>query len=70
MVSAGKKDATSTLVAATMSYDEATRTLILDPVSDLSSNTTDTATVATAAEDPAGNPLTVKKVWRFTTAKK
>jgi Domain of unknown function (DUF1929)/Bacterial Ig-like domain len=41
--------------------------LIFDPNADLAAGTQYTASISTAAKDPAGNPLPVAKTWRFTT---
>ena len=55
-------------VAATVSYDDATRTATLDPSSALVVNSTYTARVTTGARDTAGNALASPKVWTFTMA--
>jgi parallel beta-helix repeat protein len=60
----------SSAVAASVTYLDATRTITLDPTSSLASNTTYTATVkggAAGAKDLAGNGLATDKVWTFAT---
>ena len=61
----------STTVAATVSYDSATRKATLDPNSNLAPNTTYTATVEGGSggiKDLAGNALGQGHSWTFTTA--
>jgi hypothetical protein len=61
----------TTPLAATVSYDAATRVVTLDPTATLVANTTYTATVksgATGVKDLAGNALATARVWTFTTA--
>src|SRR5919112_995310 len=55
-------------VPATVSYDAATKTAKLDPISNLANSTTYTATVTTGVKDLAGNALATAKTWKFTTA--
>jgi hypothetical protein len=55
----------STFVSGTVSYVGTTATYI--PSSNLSSNTTYTATITTGAKDLAGNTLVNNYVWSFTT---
>jgi Domain of unknown function (DUF4082)/Bacterial Ig-like domain/Bacterial Ig domain len=60
------------VVPATVSYDGATRTAILDPTAGLAPSTTYTATVRGGATDPrikdlAGNALAANFTWSFTT---
>ena len=58
------KNAANVLVPATVAYDAPTRTVKLDPTSDLSPSSTFTATVSGAA-DLAGNVLTQAVTWSF-----
>ncbi len=63
---------TNALVAATVSYDAATRRAILNPSGNLAPGTRFTATVRGGATDPrvkdlAGNPLAASLTWSFTT---
>ena len=63
---------TNALVAATVSYDAATRRAILNPSGNLAAGTRFTATVRGGATDPrvkdlAGNPLAGSLTWSFTT---
>ena len=63
---------TNALVAATVSYDAATRRAILNPSGNLAARTRFTATVRGGATDPrvkdlAGNPLAASLTWSFTT---
>ena len=61
----------STTVAATVSYDSASRKATLDPNSNLAPNTTYTATVegeSGEVKDLAGNALGQNHSWTFTTA--
>ena len=60
------KDASGKTIAATSSYDAATRKATLKPSSALASSTTYTATLS-GAKDAAGNAMTAKS-WSFTTA--
>lgn len=55
-------------VAGTVAYDPLGRVATLTPSVNLLPNSRYTATVTTAASDPAGNPLALRKVWSFTTA--
>jgi hypothetical protein len=64
------KQGTSTPLAASVSYDAATRVATLDPSSDLENGASYTATVdggTGGAEDLAGNPLASDFSWSFTT---
>ena len=54
-------------VSGTVSYDPNTTTARFTPTSNLHYNTTYTATITTAAEDLAGNPLQTDYTWSFTT---
>jgi hypothetical protein len=54
-------------VAATVTYDPATRVATLTPTAQLASNTNYTVTV-TGVQDAAGNPLGAQPPWTFTTA--
>jgi hypothetical protein len=59
------------LIAATVTYDNATRTATLRPNAALAASTTYTATIkggAAGAKDLAGNPLASNVTWSFTTA--
>ena len=63
---------TNALVAATVTYDAATRRAILNPSGNLAIQTRFTATVRGGATDPrvkdlAGNPLAPSMTWSFTT---
>lgn len=65
------RDPGNSLVTATVSYNNATRTAILDPAADLANSTTYTATLISGVSgiaDAAGNPLANDYVWTFTTA--
>jgi glucose/arabinose dehydrogenase len=58
-------------VAATVTYDQATRRATLDPTTNLAFSTVYTATVkggASGAKDAAGNALVADVTWTFTTA--
>ena len=58
-------------VAAALSYNAATRTVTLDPNTDLQAGQTYTATIAggsTGVKDTSGNTLAASKVWTFTVA--
>ncbi|MQA28774.1 MAG: hypothetical protein GEU82_02895 [Luteitalea sp.] len=60
----------STPVAATVTYDEATRAVTFNPAADLVANIVYTATIkggTAGAKDTAGNPMASDKVWSFTT---
>jgi YVTN family beta-propeller protein len=67
------RNSANALVAATVTYDAATRVATLAPTSALTASTTYTATVKGGAADPrvkdaAGNALAANRVWSFTTA--
>jgi hypothetical protein len=65
------RDAGDALVPASVTYDVASRTATLDPMSPLADSTRYTATVkggGNGAKDRAGNPLATDEVWSFTTA--
>lgn len=67
------RDPSNNLVAATVTYDAATRTATLDPSSPLAFLTLYTATVKGGATDPrakdtAGNALASDHIWSFTSA--
>ena len=64
------KDGTTSPVGATVSYDQATKTVTLKPSSNLTAKTKYKATVTTGAKDKAGNALAANKVWYFTTGNK
>ena len=57
----------STSVAGTVSYSSSTRTATFTPSSSLSYSTQYTATVTTAVQDLAGNPMSSDYSWTFTT---
>jgi hypothetical protein len=64
------KQGDPTPLAATVSYDAASKNATLDPTSDLEAGATYTATLkggATGVKDLAGNALTADKTWSFTT---
>ena len=64
-------EGSTTPVAATVTYDGASRTVTLDPTANLATNTLYTVTIkggTTGVKDLAGNPLAVDSVWTFTTA--
>lgn len=54
-------------VAGTVTYDEATRTATFTPASALSLDGVYTATLSTAIQDLAGNPLAAPYSWSFAT---
>jgi hypothetical protein len=65
------RQGTTTAVAATVTYDDATKRATLNPSADLAAGATYTATVkggTSGAKDAAGNPLAADKAWSFTTA--
>jgi N-acetylneuraminic acid mutarotase/glucose/arabinose dehydrogenase len=65
------KDAAGTAVLATVSYEAATNTAILDPNASLAAGVTYNATVkggAGGVTDLAGNPLASDYIWSFTTS--
>jgi len=66
------RDSSNALVSATVSYDGATRSAILDPTAGLGFSTTYTATIRGGTTDPrikdlAGNAMAANFVWSFTT---
>jgi hypothetical protein len=66
-----RRQGVSTPVAATTSYDPATRKVTLNSSADLARNATYTATLeggTGGARDVVGNPLAADKVWTFATA--
>ncbi|MBL8211862.1 MAG: NPCBM/NEW2 domain-containing protein, partial [Bryobacterales bacterium] len=65
------KQGTSTPVAATVTYDTATRTATLDPTASLELATSYIVTLQGGVggiTDQAGNPMAASKTWTFTTA--
>ncbi len=54
-------------VTAALSYDAATYTIQIDPISTLSYDAKYTVTVTTGVRDNAGNPLASNQTWDFTT---
>src|SRR5262249_11026174 len=60
------KDAANNTVAGALSYDAATKTVTLNPNSDLNLNAGYTATLS-GVKDVAGNPLGAPLTWSFTT---
>jgi len=61
------RDGTNT-VNGSVSYDAGTFSATFTPLSDISPNTTYTATITTGIQDLAGNGLAADQVWTFTTA--
>jgi hypothetical protein len=51
-----------------VSYDSNTKTVTLDPASNLNEGATYTATITTQAKDVSGNALANNETWTFTTA--
>jgi hypothetical protein len=65
-----RKQGSTTAIAATVSYDGATKKATLNPAVDLKKATTYTATIrggANGVKDTAGNAPANDKVWSFTT---
>ncbi len=65
------KQSSGTIVAATVTYDTATRTATLDPNANLELAASYVATVqggVGGVTDQAGNPMAATKTWTFTTA--
>ncbi|BAY94727.1 MULTISPECIES: DUF4082 domain-containing protein [unclassified Tolypothrix] len=63
------RDSSNALVTATVTYDAATRTAKLNPIANLSNNTTYTATLKSGiVKDQAANALAANFTWSFTTA--
>jgi hypothetical protein len=60
------KQGSTTKLAATVSYDEATDTATLNPTNNLSRGATYKAVVTTGAKDLASNPLAQQYGWFFT----
>jgi hypothetical protein len=60
---------TTVAIAATVTYDAATRTVTLRPSAALDPNAMYTATVSTAVKDVAGNALAAPRSWSFTTGR-
>ncbi|MEX2502986.1 MAG: Ig-like domain-containing protein, partial [Trueperaceae bacterium] len=58
----------ATVVAGTVSYDEATQTAVHTPTVALDADTAYTATLSTDVTDVAGNALDASVSWSFTTA--
>ena len=71
------KAGTKTVIRSTVTYDPATKTVILDPSANLAKGTTYQATVTVGVQDLAGTALDQNptlagnqaKIWRFTTAR-
>lgn len=61
---------TGAVVDATVSCDDPCETVTLDPVGKLARRATYKATITTAAEDLAGNPLDAEKSWTFKTRRR
>jgi hypothetical protein len=57
----------TTPVAASVTYNSGTKTVTLDPATNLGSKATYTVTIPTAAKDVAGNALARPETWTFTT---
>ena len=55
-------------VGGALSYNSSTRTVTLDPSSDLQAGQTYTATITTGLKDTSGNSLASPKIWTFTVA--
>ncbi|WP_414542656.1 DUF4082 domain-containing protein [Nostoc sp. CCY0012] len=65
------RNPSNTVVAATVTYDAATKTATLTPSAVLTANTTYTATVtggSSGVKDVAGNALAQDQIWSFTTS--
>ena len=63
--------ASGAVVAAAVTYDAATKTVIIDPTANLAYSTTYTVTIqggASGVKDAAGNALSTTFSWSFTTA--
>ena len=60
------KRGSSTPVRATVRYDAATRTAVLDPAASLARGATYTATVRRGARDLSANYLAAARSWSFT----
>lgn len=58
----------TTPVAATVSYEAASKTAKLDPSSALAASTSYAARVTTGVRDVAGNALVADRLWSFTTS--
>jgi hypothetical protein len=58
----------SVAVTVTVTYDDAARTVVLKPVSNLLAGRTYTATIKTGARDSLGKAMAEDRVWSFTTA--
>ena len=61
------KKGKTTPVAASVTYNPATRIVTLDPATNLGSKATYTVTITTAAKDKAVNALARPETWAFTT---
>ena len=61
---------TGVAVDATVSCDDPCETVTLNPAGKLARRTTYKATITTAAEDLAGNPLDAEKSWTFKTRRR
>jgi hypothetical protein len=64
------RNASNSLVTATVTYSSATNTATLTPTASLANSTTYTASVkggSAGVKDVAGNPLATDRVWSFTT---
>ena len=64
------KYGSTTPISATVSYDEASKKVTLDPSSNLEASTWYVATIkggTNGAKDPAGNALAADRVWYFNT---
>ncbi len=59
------KRGTTTPVSATVTYNPDTMRVVLNPASNLSSNTYYTATITAGARDVSGNALSANKTWSF-----
>jgi hypothetical protein len=62
------RSGTTTPVTASVTYVSGTKTVTLDPASNLNEGATYTATITTQAKDASGNALANNETWTFTTA--
>ena len=64
------RSSSGSLVAATLTYDSATRTATLRPSQSLASLTRYTATISAGVKDVAGNSMSAAQSWSFTTRRR
>jgi hypothetical protein len=62
------KNGKTTPVVASVTYNLATKTVTLDPATNLGSKAKYTVTITAAAKDAAGNALAKPETWTFTAA--